>query len=254
MKRLQALQPDWDLPRVRACFFTRHGGVSQPPFDSFNTAAHVGDTEDRVEENRRLLATELPGAPTLQWLRQVHGTTVHRVSAAGGELTGDALVTASPGIACCVLTADCLPVFLASRDGDEVAVAHAGWRGLAAGILAQTVAAMHTPPARLEAWLAPAIGPCHFEVGADVFDAFAARQGEAQTTEALRAAGTPGKYLADLYLLARRQLAAAGVGRVGGGGHCTACDADAFYSYRRDGVTGRNLSLIYLADASCGRS
>lgn len=248
MKRLKTLEPDWQLPpQVRAWFFTRRGGVSLPPYDSFNPALHVGDTQDRVHENRSLLDTELPGAPPRQWLRQVHGNTVHRVSTLQEELTGDGLATAARGLACCVLTADCLPVFLASVEGDEVALAHAGWRGLAAGILTQTVAALHTPPARLRAWLAPAIGPCHFEVGQEVFDAFAQCQGHAAADAAFRTTDRPGKYLADLYLLARQQLAVAGVDSVSGGGLCTVCDAASFYSYRRDGVTGRNLSLIYLA-------
>lgn len=240
------LAPDWpDLPNVRAFCSTRRGGVSLPPYDGFNLAEHVGDDRAAVEKNRQLLRTLLPGEPALQWLNQVHGTEVVEVAEPSGLLTGDGLVTSECGLACCVMTADCLPVVLASEDQSEVAVAHAGWRGLAGGILERAVSSMKTPAGELRAWLGPAIGPCHFEVGEDVRQAFLALPlGGAE--ECFRAGDGEGKYMADLNALARLQLLAAGLPRIDACNICSYCEADSFYSYRRDRQTGRNATGIYL--------
>lgn len=246
MKFLRALGPDWpQSDGVRAAFFSRIGGHSAAPFDSFNTASHVGDSDRDVTRNRDLLLEELPENLSLQWLNQVHGTTAHRLRNVMAPLQGDALVTDQKALACCVLTADCLPVFCASDQGDEVGLAHAGWRGLAAGVLEQTLALMHTPPHRLRVWLGPAIGPCHFEVGEEVRQAFHQLDAGPATADCFRSLPEPGQYLADLYRLARQRLQGLGVEEISGGNHCTFCDRKRFYSYRRDGSTGRNLSLIY---------
>lgn len=238
---MDALRPDWPAPpAVRALTTTRVGGVSRPPWDGFNLAAHVGDRPAHVARNRSLLRSRfgLPGDPA--WLSQVHGTDVLEAGR-GGE--ADAVWTDVPGRVCAVLTADCLPVLFCADAGTCVAAAHAGWRGLAAGVLEATVAALPAEPAGLLAWLGPAIGPDAFEVGDEVRSAFVGR--DAGAAAAFRPAGA-GRWLADLYALARLRLAAAGVTRVSGGGWCTFDDRDRFYSYRRDGITGRMASLVWL--------
>jgi len=238
------LRPDWPAPaRVRAAMTTRAGGWSRGPYAGFNLATHVGDDPEAVAANRRQLraALGLPAEPA--WLEQVHGARVAVLPRAdAGPADGAAAFEA--GVICAVLVADCLPVFLASRDGDRVGIAHAGWRGLAAGVVEATVAALACEPARLVAWLGPSIGPQAFEVGGEVRDAFVAGD---QGAAAAFVAGRPGHWLADLPALARRRLAAAGVGSVAGGGLCTYSDAARFYSYRRDGATGRMAALAWLA-------
>jgi len=229
------LRPDWRVPaNVRAVMTTRQGG---------NLATHVGDDAAAVAANRRRLRAtlDLPAEPA--WLEQVHG---HAVAVLPGNIPGpaDAAVTFTPGQVCAVLVADCLPVFLASRAGDRVGVAHAGWRGLAAGVVEATVAALDCEPGSLVAWLGPAIGPDAFEVGGDVREAFIGRDPGA--AGAFRA-GRAGRFLADLPALARRRLAALGIHDVRGGGLCTHADPARFYSYRRDGVTGRMAALAWLA-------
>ncbi len=239
------LPADWPAPsRVRAGTSLRTGGVSQGPWRSFNLGAHTDDDSAAVAENRARLRDYLglPAEPA--WLRQVHGIDVAD-AAEGSDRTADAAVARRPDAVCAVLTADCLPVLLCDRDGERVAAAHAGWRGLAGGVLAAAVAALDVDPASLMAWLGPAIGPGAFEVGAEVRDAFLQRRPTHDT--AFRPAATGGKYLGDLYALARGELAAAGVTAVFGGGLCTVSDPARFYSYRRDGVTGRMASLIWLA-------
>lgn len=268
--------PDWPAPtRVRALVTTRAGGVSVSPYASMNPAAHVGDDAAAVAENRRILRQALPSEPL--WLNQVHGTRVVEVSLApsqsprsgmqgavgdgpesplpplfqGGELTpeADASVTRQPGLVCAVLTADCLPVLFCDDSGAVVAAAHAGWRGLAAGVLEETVRAMGVAPERMLAWLGPAIGPASFEVGEEVRQAFVA--GNPMAGIAFRPAlpGTldesPRKWLADLSMLARIRLAGIGVERVYAEASCTFKDARRFFSYRRDGQTGRMASLIW---------
>ncbi|HEY7760948.1 MAG TPA: peptidoglycan editing factor PgeF [Burkholderiales bacterium] len=253
--------PDWPAPpRVRALMTTRNGGVSQAPFDSMNLGSRVGDDTGHVQENRARLRTLLPAEP--HWLRQVHGARAIEARGAAAEEEADACVARAPGEVCAVLVADCLPVLFCDRAGSVVAVAHAGWRGLSGGILESTVAAMRAAPADLLAWLGPAIGPDAFEVGRDVLDAFTASDSGAAAGfrskppacnggppvsdgEPSGPGGEP-KWFADLYALARRRLAAAGVHAVSGGGLCTRSDARRFFSHRRDRRTGRQAALIWL--------
>jgi YfiH family protein len=233
--------PDWPAPeRVKSLMTTRAGGVSNPPWASLNLGDHVGDDPAHVAANRARLREQLPAEPG--WLRQVHSA---RVVELGREANfeADASFTRQTGQVCAVLTADCLPVLFCDRAGSVVAAAHAGWRGLAGGVLEATVAAMQVPPGGLLAWMGAAIGPQAFEVGDDVCDAFVDRHPEAAAAFVPHA---PGKWLADIYQLARIRLHHAGVQAIYGGGRCTFSEADSFYSYRRDGVTGRMASLIWL--------
>ncbi|MCB1690878.1 MAG: peptidoglycan editing factor PgeF [Halioglobus sp.] len=245
------IEADWPAPaNVLALSTTRLGGRSEAPFDSFNLGCHVGDNGDAVAENRRILAAALPGGAALSWLSQVHGTAVVEAGGRAVAPLADAQWSRTPGAVCTVMTADCLPVLFCSTDGDVVAAAHAGWRGLQAGVLDTTVASMQTPPEQLLAWLGPAIGPGAFEVGEEVRDAFLSVAAPAQATAVAdcfaSVASRPGHYLADLYALARIRLQALGVTRVFGGGWCTHSDSTRFFSYRRDGDTGRMASLILL--------
>lgn len=237
------LTPDWPAPAwVRACVTTRSGGVSLAPFDSFNLGEHVEDDPAAVTKNRQRLLSLLGCKPA--WLRQVHGTAV--VQAEPGEvLEADASWTATPGIACTIMTADCLPLLFCDRAGTRVAAAHAGWRGLAAGVLEATLAALAVAPEDVLVWLGPAIGVQAFEVGGEVREAFIAVH--PQASEAFSPSANPGRYMADIYQLARIRLAARGVTAVYGGGFCTHSDPR-FYSYRRAARTGRFASLIWLAD------
>lgn len=245
------IEPQWPAPAsVLALSTTRRGGRSAAPCASFNLAHHVGDSTVAVAENRQLLASALPHGVCLSWLSQVHGTAVVEAEQGGQYPVADAQWSRRPGAACAVLTADCLPVLLCSTSGDVVAAAHAGWRGLLAGVLESTVGAMHTSPDQVLAWLGPAIGPTAFEVGPEVCDGFLAAAGPAAES-AIAACfapspGHPGHFFADLYALARVRLGTLGVTRVYGGDWCTYSDAERFYSYRRDGQTGRMASLILL--------
>ncbi len=248
------LAADWPAPPgVRALTTLRHGlGGSQAPFDAFNLGARCGDHPEAVLENRRQLATalQLPSAP--RWLRQVHGVEVavepRPVDCDGDEPVADAAVTTTPGTVLAILSADCLPVVLAARDGSEVAAAHAGWRGLADGVLAATVAAMSTPPAGVLAWLGPCAGSQAYEVGHDVFEAFVA--GDAGAAAAF-VATRPGHWTVDLHALARRRLFDAGISmeNIHGGGLCTISDAARFFSHRRDQRSGRMATLAWLEHA-----
>jgi purine-nucleoside/S-methyl-5'-thioadenosine phosphorylase / adenosine deaminase len=243
-EQLEFLVPDWPVPpSVRAVMTTRGGGFSTGPYASFNLASHVGDDPRAVAENRRRLreALSLPSEP--QWLDQVHGRRVANLPAPVHE-SADAAIASVPGAVAAVLTADCLPVFLANRAGDCVGIVHAGWRGLATGVIEATVAALATDPADTVAWLGPAIGPTAFEVGGEVRRMFVAMEPE---SAADFRPGKGQKYLADLPGLARRRLADCGVTAVYGGDHCTVSDPQRFYSYRRDGRTGRMAALIWLA-------
>lgn len=236
--------PDWPAPKgVGALVTTRSGGMSTGPYASMNLGSHVGDAPQAVEHNRALLRRELPGDPL--WLEQVHGCAVADAGAAQPPVQADASVATERGAVCAVLTADCLPVLFCDDDGTVVAAAHAGWRGLAAGVLDEAVAAMKVPPDRIMAWLGPAIGPDAFEVGDEVREAFVSADPAAAA--AFVPAGEPGKWLADLFLLARQRLARIGVLRVHGGGICTWSDPLRWFSYRRDGTTGRLGALIWLA-------
>jgi YfiH family protein len=220
-------------------------GESLPPFDSFNLGDRCGDDPQAVRRNRDALcaAAGLPQSP--RWLRQVHGNHVWRGT--GGdppsEIEADAAVTGEPGEVLVVLTADCLPILLCAANGTEVAAVHAGWRGLASGIVEQTVRAMRTAPEDLLVWVGPAAGPLRYEVGADVRDAFLA---SSTAAAGLFSATRPGHWLCDLPGLARARLASVGVDRVSGGQHCTISDSDHFYSHRRDGRCGRMATLVWI--------
>ena len=240
------IRPDWTTPAtVRALLTTRIGGCSEAPYDSFNLAGHVGDSPGAVERNRALLRELLPAEPL--WLSQVHGCDVAEAGAvAGGEPAADAAVADEPGRVCVVMTADCLPVLFCDDEGSVVAAAHAGWRGLAGGVLEAVAGRMGVAPARLRAWLGPAIGPDAFEVGEEVRAEFVA--GDPRAAHAFVPAA-PGKWMADLFALARLRLQAIGVTRIEGGGVCTARNVDRFYSYRREGRTGRFATLVWLEPA-----
>ena len=241
------LPAQWDAPpNVHAFTTLRSGaGTSQPPFDTFNLGnarAADGDDPDVVASNRAELVERagLPSPP--RWLRQVHGTRV--VDEPGvDEPEADASVTSNPGTVLAILTADCLPVVFAARDGREVAAAHAGWRGLAAGVLENTVASMQASPDDLVAWLGPAAGPQAYEIGAEVHDAFVSHDMRAQDAFV---ATRPGHWCVDLYALARQRLADAGITRVQGGGLCTISDARCFFSHRRDHRSGRMATLVWM--------
>lgn len=237
------LLPQWPAPqRVRAAFTLRCGGVSRPPFDSLNVGVHVGDAPGAVRENRRRVREQLrlPAEPA--WVEQVHGTDVIDLDAPAAA-TADALFARQAQRVCVVQVADCLPVLLAARDGSCVAAVHAGWRGLAAGVLEATLARLDTRPAQLMAWLGPAIGVQHFEVGSEVREAFITRDPGA--TGAF-IANPRGRWQCDLAGLARRRLGAAGISAVFGGQWCTYADPLRFFSYRRDGQCGRMAALIWL--------
>ncbi|MEO7385576.1 MAG: peptidoglycan editing factor PgeF [Gammaproteobacteria bacterium] len=245
--RLPLIRPDWAAPaRVHAVATTRAGGDSRAPWAALNLGDHVGDDPAAVAHNRGLLrdALELPGDPA--WLQQVHGTAVVAAQAAGQKSVADAAWTASAGIVCAVLTADCLPVLFCNRAGTHVAAAHAGWRGLSAGVLESAVAwlaADGVRPDSLLAWLGPAIGPERYEVGAEVRDAFL--QADPSAADAFRP-HRPGHWLLDLYAAARLRLRRAGVTAISGGSFCTLAEPERFFSHRRDGVTGRQATLIWL--------
>lgn len=237
------LIPDWPAPKnVRALQTTRQGGVSAAPYASLNLGDHVGDAPLMVAKNRMLLEPLLPSEPV--WLKQVHGTTVVDAAHTSCLPVGDASVSAHAGAVCVVMTADCLPVLLCDEAGSVVGAAHAGWRGLCDGVIEATVRAMNQPPQSLMAWLGPAIGPQAFEVGAEVRAAFVTHQPEAAS--AFVATGAEEKYLADICQLARLRLAALGVTSIYGGGLCTYTDSERFFSYRRDGVTGRMGTFIWM--------
>jgi YfiH family protein len=243
------ITPDWPAPStVRALSTSRQGGVSAAPYASLNLGDHLGDEPASVAENRRRLmaAAGLPAQP--QWLRQVHGTDVVDLDVsspvdAGPRGPADACFTRQPRRVCAILTADCLPILVVADTGDLVGAAHAGWRGLAGGVIEVLVEALPAPPEQLMAWLGPAIGPQHFEVGAEVRDTLLRNDPGAAASFT---ANPRGRFLADLGQLARRRLAALGVERIYGGGHCTFAEADRYFSHRRDGTTGRQVTLIWL--------
>ena len=239
------ITPEWPAPaRVRAAFTLRTGGVSAPPYDSLNLGAHVGDSPDAVKENRRRVraSLRLPAEPA--WLQQVHGTDVADLDASvEPHGPADAAVAHLGEHVCVIQVADCMPVLFAARDGSAVGAAHAGWRGLAAGVLEKTVRKLGVAPADLLVWLGPTIGQANFEVGDDVRTAFIAE--DVQAASAFEA-NTHGRWQCDLYGLARRRLARLGVGAIFGGAWCTYADAARFFSFRRDGQCGRMAALIWL--------
>lgn len=246
---MSPIEPDWHAPpSVRALCTTRSGGVSAGSFASLNLGDHVGDDPSRVVRNRTLLKDELglPSDPV--WLRQVHGCAVADTDGGSPGCEADAAVAFRPEHVCAVMTADCLPVLLCDRAGTRVAAVHAGWRGLANGVIEAAVTRLAVQPAEVLCWLGPAIGPDAFEVGPEVRARFLALGGEGA-----RAAFRPsssGKWLADLYVLAKGRLRLLGVDQVWGGGFCTHSDSERFFSYRRDGATGRMASLIWIDSKS----
>jgi polyphenol oxidase len=241
-----AILPDWQVDAgIGALMSTRAGGVSAAPFDSLNLGRGVGDEPAAVEENRRRFAQVLGAKPV--WMSQVHGTRVLRLRAGDSAIhEADAAVSTVPGLACTVMVADCLPVLFAAPQARGVAAAHAGWRGLAAGVLEATVAALCNAaactPVELQAWLGPCIGPREFEVGADVLEAFG---GGPQFSPRRRADGSL-RWLADLPALARARLQACGMTRIDGAAACTVEEGSRFFSFRRDGVTGRMAAAVWL--------
>jgi len=245
------LVPDWDAPEVGAVMTTRAGGVGRGPFASMNLRDGLGDDPDAVARNLAVLAQAVGLSPPR--LSQVHGTRVARLALAdvraGAPVhEADACITTEPGIACAVHVADCLPVLFAGPEGRAVGAAHAGWRGLANGVLEETVRrlceAANCEPGQLRAWMGACIGPRRFEVGADVLQAFGARS--EQTDPSRFQVLSPGKWLANLPQLARDRLRAAGVQQVGGGEWCTVESPSRFFSYRRDRVTGRMAALVWI--------
>jgi hypothetical protein len=242
------LEFEWELPAgVRAAFTTRLGGVSAAPWDSFNVATHVGDDAAHVAANRARLRALLGLAVEPAWLEQVHGVAVSDLDAgvSAAPVTADAAVTSHAGAACVVMVADCLPVLFAARDGSRIGAAHAGWRGLASGVLEQTVKALRVPATELLAWLGPCISREHFEVGEEVREAFV-RQ-DAACGSAYFDRNARGRWQADLVGLAKHRLIQLGVSRISGGGWCTFADRERFYSHRRDGKGGRMAALIWRA-------
>jgi YfiH family protein len=247
MSSLPLLLPDWPAPaNVRAVCTLRAGGVSAAPYASLNLATHVGDDARAVAANRRLLLRELALPREPLWLTQIHGATVFdadRSQVAGLPREADAAITRQAGSVLAVLVADCMPILLSRLDGSAVAVAHAGWRGLAGGVLEAAIEALGEKPARLLAWLGPAIGARHFEVGDEVRAAFTARD---ETAAAAFEANARGRWQCDLYGLATQRLRAAGVRAIHGERRCTYGERDNFFSFRREGVTGRIAALIWL--------
>lgn len=248
---MELLIPEWDdlPPNVGSLTTLRRGGVSLGPYDDgqggggLNLGDHVGDMPQHVAHNRAMLTRILPSEPV--WLSQVHGTHVVDAALVQGRIEADAAISTRRGVVCAIMTADCLPVLLCDAAGTVIGAAHAGWRGLVEGVLENTVEAMRNAGAAdITAWLGPAIGPHRFEVGAEVKQAFEARQTEA--AQAFMPAAEEDKYFADIYTLARLRLQALNIKKVGGGGFCTVTDSERYYSYRRDRATGRMASLIWL--------
>jgi len=246
----ELIRPDWPVPaRVRAISTTRAGGVSRAPYAGLNLGTHVGDDADSVAANRADLCRQLGLTRKPGWLDQVHGAVVADFDSADPDRhrvppTADASITMQPGRVCVIMTADCLPILLTDREGRAVAAAHGGWRGLAGGIIETTVAAFGARGIEADAliaWLGPAIGPAAYEVGPDV-----AGQLNTERDAAALTPGREGHWQLDLYRLARTRLAACGVEAVYGGGECTWSDSARFFSYRRDGVTGRQATLIWI--------
>ena len=236
------IRAEWPAPPgIVAGTTTRNGGVSDGVYASLNLGAHVGDDPERVAENRRRFVAGCGLGEAPDWLKQVHGTAV-RIAGNPAPVEADAAIAHEPGTTVAVLTADCLPIVLCATDGDEIAAVHAGWRGLAAGVIEATISRMATPPQQLLAWIGPAISQPAFEVGGEVRDAFVAIDPGA---ESCFRGNHRGRWQADLYALARRQLGALGIGAVHGGGFCTFADSERFFSYRRDGQCGRMATFIH---------
>lgn len=250
---MELIRPDWPAPPwVRAVSTTRHGGLSEGPFASLNLGDHVGDEPERVDGNRARMKARLGLSTEPCWLRQVHGRSIVPASMGNLGREADGAMADAPGSVCVVMTADCLPLLICDTRGTRVSAVHAGWRGLVGGVVEAAVASMEIDPECLLAWLGPAIGPAAFAVGDEVRACFMAADSDA--AGAFRPVSSDGKgtqpggaWLADLYLLASQRLARLGIERIYGGGDCTFSQPGRFFSYRRDGVTGRMASLIWLA-------
>ena len=254
--QIHRIDPDWVVPsQIKAFCTTRVGGFSKPPFDGLNLGLNAGDDPVHVLQNRSLLRSILPADPC--WLKQIHGVTVStpatRNALVNGPFEADASVTNIPNEVLAILTADCMPVLFASKYGDVIGAAHAGWRGLSGGVLENTIQEMCVLskgliPQDITVWMGPAIGPTAFEVGEDVLEAFSS-QSQAILSVAFKPVdGSPGKYWANLYLLAQDRLRSFGIEHIYGGDFCTVEDQANFYSYRRDKKTGRFSSLIWISD------
>ncbi len=241
------IRPDWPAPAtVQAISTSRQGGVSTAPWASLNLGNHVDDSPEAVARNRAIVRQYLPASPV--WLTQVHGVQVANAAIAPQNSEADAITAHTANAVCAVMTADCLPVLLCNQAGTVVGAAHAGWRGLCNGVIEATIQQMHAPTETLMAWLGPAIGPSAFEVGDEVRTAFIAH--DHRSIDAFKPSQNTGKWLADIYLLARQRLQASGVNAIYGGDFCTVTDSERFFSYRRDQRTGRMASLIWLTDES----
>lgn len=242
---MTALYPNWQVPNnIKALMTTRTGGMSIAPFDSFNLGNHVGDDPSAVKKNRDLLVEQfdLPHFPV--FLNQIHSTRVLELPYSGNDFNADASYSNQPNQVCLVMTADCLPVLFASKNGNEVAAAHAGWRGLCDGILEETVAKFQCPHNDIIAWFGAAIGPTAFQVGQEVVEQFMAWDNQAELAFTIDP-NSEGKYLGNLYQLATQRLNKLGITQISGGDRCTYTEKDHFFSYRRDGKTGRMASLIW---------
>ncbi|KAE9539205.1 peptidoglycan editing factor PgeF [Ursidibacter maritimus] len=242
---MKVIKPTWSVPNHIHAFTTvREGGVSLPPFTSFNLGDHVGDNPLLVKQNRQIL-TEQGGLPHFPiFLNQTHSTKVLRIPTESTDLNADAVYTNQPNQVCLVMTADCLPVIFCSEDGKEIAAAHAGWRGLCDGILEATVAEFACKSSQITAWLGPAIGPTAFQVGQDVIDQFCAVDPQAKDAFIVDE-HTSGKFLGNLYQIAIQRLNKLGITQISGGDFCTYCDESQFFSYRRDQQTGRMATVIW---------
>ncbi len=244
MNKNNLIFPSWPAPRsIHAIQTTRNGGVSDGPYASLNLAGHVGDATKSIRMNREMLRSFLPSDPV--WLKQTHSSICINAFEAGINVEADASFTNSMNVVCVVMTADCLPVLLCSRLGNEVAAIHAGWKGLLNGVIESTINQMQTNPSNLLAWLGPAIGPQSFEVGNDVRDAYIELDSGAK---AAFVEFSENKWLADLYKLATIRLRAKGISQIYGGEYCTFKDKEHFFSYRREGNTGRMASLIWIGN------
>jgi YfiH family protein len=240
------LIPDWPASKnIQAVTTTRQGGVSNTPFDRMNLGDHVNDDSRAVQQNRQRLKDTLHLSKSPIWLKQIHSALISNLDDDSPLMDADAAVTTQKQQACVVMTADCLPVLFCDSSGSVVAAAHAGWRGLHASVLEKTVESMNAKPENIMAWLGPAIGPSAFEVGSEVRQAFMDVQAQAEKAFQEK---SNGKWLADIYLLAKQRLNAIGVSQIYGGGECTYTDSERFYSYRREVKTGRMASLIWIED------
>jgi len=240
---LSFIRPEWPAPaNIHAAMTTRWGGGSLPPYDSLNLGDHVGDDLRTVTNNRALVEQQLRLPSQVRWLHQTHSTIAVQVT--GSDCEGDASYSKKSGVVCAVMTADCLPLLVCNREGTEVAAIHAGWRGLHDGIIESTIARLDSAPDQLMVWLGIAIGPDQFEVGAEVRRQFINEDGSAEN--AFKPSSREGYWLADIYRLARIRLNRLGIDDIYGGGLCSYSDSEAFFSYRRDGVTGRMGALIWM--------